>query len=162
MTETPNVLPAALRAPQSVETRPAGPKPHEGVRWALYARSGGGSLEQTAQQFAFMEETVARLGGTIAGHFSDLGVVGDGMAELIRAAHRGDADRVMAWSLDRFGGRTGDMTQTLTALRDLGVGVTLAGTGEDVDGAFVAATLSVAAVVAEQARRPRRRPGGGL
>ncbi|MEU4406304.1 recombinase family protein [Streptosporangium sp. NPDC023963] len=148
----------ALRAPESAETLPPGHLPHTGVRWTLYARSGGGGREQTAQQFAVMEDATTRLGGTIAFRFSDLGRPGTGRNELIEAARQGQADRVMVWDLHRFGRQRAGLT--LTTLRDLGVGVTLAETGQDVDDVLpptVAAMLSAAG----QGPRPRRNRSRG-
>ncbi|MFD1937594.1 MULTISPECIES: recombinase family protein [Nonomuraea] len=119
-------------------------------------------MEAVGDQFAFMEATVDRLGGDVAEHFSDLGRPGEGLRALMRAAYLGRFDRVMAWSLDRFGWAHVDLVATLTTLRDTGARVTMAGTDEDVDGAYVAYSISLAAAdsdVARRVRAARRRRG---
>ncbi|MFF3439140.1 recombinase family protein [Streptosporangium sp. NPDC002721] len=156
----PHSPPAPLRPPESAKTLPAGHLPSPGVRWALYARSGGGDLAQAAQQFAVMEDAVARLGGTIVSRFSDLGLAGAGRSQLIDAARQGRVDRVMVWDLHQLGRQHDAAAQTVETLRGLGVGVTLAKTGQDVDDPLIALT-SAAARLGAAAARPRRRPRSG-
>ncbi|MFC7720979.1 recombinase family protein [Nonomuraea recticatena] len=114
-----------------------------------------------ADQFAFMSASVARFGGEVVACFSDLGRPGDGLLALTQAAARGRMDRVMVWGLEPLGRQNADLVAALTGLHDHGVRVTLAGTGEEVTGAFVAASVSLeaAGLDAARARAARRRRG---
>jgi len=134
MTDPPRTPSVALRATESDETRPRDLGSHIGVRGALCADSEGGEVDQVDGKLALLEDAVTRTGGTINARFCDLGGVGDGMTSLLKAVRHGQADWVMVWNLARRGRyRAGTQARTVEALRGLRVGVTLAGTGEDLD-----------------------------
>ncbi|MER6828780.1 hypothetical protein ABT352_22555 [Streptosporangium sp. NPDC000563] len=161
MTDPPRTPSEALRATESDEARPWDLGSHVGVRWALCAGSEGGEVDQVDGQLALLEDAVTRTGGTINARFCDLGGVGDGMTSLLKAVRHDQADRVMVWNLARCGRYpAGTQARTQEALRDLRVGGTLAGTGEDLDvGADGVSSFAALDLAAARARWSHHRGG---
>ncbi len=131
-------------------------------RVAIYARTSPDCPLSADDQAQRLKTVAAERGWTVVAVYTDRPTSArgpdrrPGEAALINAIRRGAIDRVLIWSIDRFGRSLVEMIGLLEACRTSGVGLYLHEQGLDTESCNGMSLFDVAAMMAFHLRQSRR------